>query len=104
MVNSKRYVLSYSYTDQSAYGLIGIYSTQREANRLLTLLQTHGDKSKEFKIDELDLEEPLGFSPRAFIDEQQAQGTPNCRPRTLQEYALDPIVGSKADHKVDPGI
>jgi hypothetical protein len=46
----KIYVLSYEYTDHSAYGIIHCYTEEQKALEVLDMMKEYGDSMKNFKL------------------------------------------------------
>lgn len=44
------YIITYRYNAEAGSGVVGAYASEEEANRILELLNTHGDISKVFEI------------------------------------------------------
>lgn len=57
MTNQKTvHVISWRYSDNSAFGIVGVYDSMDRVEQVLRLLSEHGDSMKEFKLRDVVVE------------------------------------------------
>jgi hypothetical protein len=48
--NMTIYIITYRYHAEAGSGVVGAYASKEEADRVLKLLENHGDMSKVFEV------------------------------------------------------
>jgi hypothetical protein len=50
----KIYIITFEYHGESGSGIVGAYASEKEVQKVMDILDNHGDMSKVFKVKTID--------------------------------------------------